>query len=87
MHCLNNYGPYQFPEKLIPLCISNALKGETLRVYGDGKQIRDWLFVDDHCNAIRLLLEHENVAGSYNVGGNNEITNIEVVIKYVCYLI
>ena len=78
-HCSNNYGPYQFPEKLIPLCIHKALSGEQLPIYGDGKQIRDWLYVSDHCSAIRQVLEHAPLGECYNVGGWNEQTNISVV--------
>lgn len=77
--CSNNYGPYQFPEKLIPLMISNALNDKPLPVYGDGLNIRDWLYVEDHCSAIDLVL-HQGVAGEvYNIGGNNERTNIQIV--------
>ncbi|ABO51537.1 dTDP-glucose 4,6-dehydratase [Desulforamulus reducens MI-1] len=77
--CSNNYGPYQFPEKLIPLIINNCLKGKELPVYGDGMQIRDWLHVSDHCSAIDAVL-HKGVDGEvYNVGGNNEKANIEIV--------
>ena len=77
--CSNNYGPYQFPEKLIPLMISNALEDKKLPVYGDGKNIRDWLHVYDHCQAIDLVM-HEGVLGEvYNIGGNNEKQNIEIV--------
>ena len=75
----NNYGPYQFPEKLIPLCILNALKGKPLPIYGDGQQIRDWLYVKDHCNAIREILKQGHIGETYNVGGRNEKTNLEVV--------
>ena len=75
----NNYGPYQFPEKLIPLCILNALKGKSLPIYGDGKQIRDWLYVKDHCTAIREVLKQGHIGETYNVGGWNEKTNLEVV--------
>ena len=75
----NNYGPYQFPEKLIPLCILNALKGKPLPIYGDGQQIRDWLYVKDHCSAIRKVLEKGKVGESYNIGGWNEKSNLEVV--------
>jgi dTDP-glucose 4,6-dehydratase len=78
-NCSNNYGPYQFPEKLIPLCILNALAGKSLPLYGDGRQIRDWLYVKDHCNAIRLVLEGGRVGETYNVGGWNEKANLEVV--------
>jgi dTDP-glucose 4,6-dehydratase len=77
--CSNNYGPYQFPEKLIPLMISNALNDKELPVYGDGLHIRDWLYVEDHCSAIDLVL-HRGINGEvYNIGGNNERTNIQVV--------
>jgi dTDP-glucose 4,6-dehydratase len=78
-NCSNNYGPYHFPEKLIPLCILNALKGKPLPIYGDGQQIRDWLYVKDHCRAIRLILEKGRLGETYNVGGWNEKTNLEVV--------
>ena len=77
--CSNNYGPYQFPEKLIPLMIRNALEDKPLPVYGDGLHVRDWLYVEDHCSAVDLVL-HKGVSGEvYNIGGNNERTNIEVV--------
>ena len=75
----NNYGPYQFPEKLIPLCILNALKGKPLPIYGDGQQIRDWLYVKDHCTAIREILKQGQIGETYNIGGRNEKTNLEVV--------
>jgi len=75
----NNYGPYQFPEKLIPLCILNALKGKPLPIYGDGQQIRDWLYVKDHGSAIREILNLGQIGETYNVGGRNEKTNLEVV--------
>jgi dTDP-glucose 4,6-dehydratase len=78
-NCSNNYGPYHFPEKLIPLVIHNALAGKPLPIYGDGQQIRDWLYVKDHCAAIRRVLEAGNVGETYNVGGWNEKPNIEVV--------
>jgi len=78
-NCSNNYGPYQFPEKLLPLMIHNALKGETLPVYGDGKQVRDWLYVEDHCRAILEVLEKGTVGQVYNIGGNNEKTNLNVI--------
>ncbi len=77
----NNYGPYQFPEKLIPLMISNALEGEPLPVYGDGMQIRDWLFVDDHCRALLAVLDRGRVGEIYNIGGNCALPNIEVVTR------
>jgi dTDP-glucose 4,6-dehydratase len=75
----NNYGPYHFPEKLIPLMISNALEGRALPVYGDGQQVRDWLFVDDHCRGIRAVLERGRLGEIYNIGGNCSLPNIEVV--------
>jgi dTDP-glucose 4,6-dehydratase len=78
-NCSNNYGPYQFPEKLIPLMIHNALAGKPLPVYGDGRNVRDWLHVTDHCTAIRAVLERGTVGETYNVGGCNEKTNLEVV--------
>ncbi|GAB3544325.1 dTDP-glucose 4,6-dehydratase [Noviherbaspirillum agri] len=78
-NCSNNYGPYHFPEKLIPLCILNALSGKPLPIYGDGKQVRDWLYVKDHCSAVRRVLEAGVVGQTYNVGGRNEKTNLEVV--------
>lgn len=78
-NCSNNYGPYQFPEKLIPLMIHNALQGKPLPVYGDGQQIRDWLFVLDHCSAISEVLAHGKVGETYNVGGGNQRSNLEVV--------
>ena len=85
-NCSNNYGPYQFPEKLIPLVIHNALKGKPLPVYGDGKQIRDWLYVEDHCAAIRVVLERGRLGETYNIGGNNEKTNISVV-QTICRIL
>jgi dTDP-glucose 4,6-dehydratase len=78
-NCSNNYGPYHFPEKLIPLCIQNALGGKALPIYGDGQQIRDWLYVKDHCSAIRRVLEAGKVGEVYNVGGWNEKANLDVV--------
>ena len=75
----NNYGPYQFPEKLIPLCILNALKGKPLPIYGDGQQVRDWLYVKDHSAAIREILNQGQIGETYNVGGRNEKTNLEAV--------
>jgi dTDP-glucose 4,6-dehydratase len=78
-NCSNNYGPYQFPEKLLPLMIQKALEGEPLPIYGDGKQVRDWLFVEDHCRAILQVLEKGEIGQVYNVGGHNEKTNLEVV--------
>jgi len=85
-NCSNNYGPYQFPEKLIPLVIHKALKGEELPVYGDGRNIRDWLYVGDHCAAITRVLEAGRVGETYNVGGNAEKRNIEVV-ETICDLL
>ena len=85
-NCSNNYGPYHFPEKLIPLIIARALAGEPLPVYGDGKNVRDWLFVGDHCRAIRTVLEKGRVGETYNVGGNAEMQNIEVV-HAICALL
>jgi len=78
-NCSNNYGPYQFPEKLIPLCILKALKGENLPIYGDGQQVRDWLYVVDHFKGITTVLERGVVGETYNIGGCNEKTNLEVV--------
>ncbi len=78
-HCSNNYGPYQFPEKLIPLMIVNALAGKSLPIYGDGQQVRDWLYVDDHCRAICRVLEAGTPGETYNVGGWNEQPNIDIV--------
>ena len=85
-NCSNNYGPYHFPEKLIPLIIARALAGEPLPVYGDGKNVRDWLFVGDHCQAIRTVLEKGRVGETYNVGGNAEKQNLEVV-HMICALL
>lgn len=85
-NCSNNYGPYHFPEKLIPLMIVNALAGKSLPVYGDGQQIRDWLYVKDHCSAIRCVLEKGQLGEVYNVGGWNEKPNIEIVER-ICALL
>ena len=85
-NCSNNYGPYHFPEKLVPLIIAKALAGEALPVYGDGKQVRDWLFVADHCEAIRTVLAKGRVGETYNVGGNAEKQNLEVV-QAICALL
>jgi dTDP-glucose 4,6-dehydratase len=85
-NCSNNYGPFHFPEKLIPLMIVNALAGKPLPVYGDGMQVRDWLYVKDHCSAIRRVLEAGRVGETYNVGGWNEKPNIDIV-KTVCALL
>lgn len=78
-NCSNNYGPYQFPEKLIPLVISNALKGKHLPIYGEGDQIRDWLYVEDHARALVLVATQGRLGETYNIGGHNEVTNIDVV--------
>ncbi len=85
-NCSNNYGPYHFPEKLIPLMISQAIEGQALPIYGDGQQIRDWLYVKDHCCAIRHVLKIGEIGQTYNIGGHNEKTNLEVV-KTVCDLL
>lgn len=85
-NCSNNYGPYHFPEKLIPLMIVQAKNEKSLPIYGDGKQIRDWLYVRDHCAAIRLVLEQGRLGETYNIGGNNERTNLEVV-ETICALL
>ncbi len=85
-NCSNNYGPYHFPEKLIPLMIVNALHGKPLPVYGDGLQVRDWLFVEDHCRAVALILESAEAGETYNVGGRAEHVNIEIV-RWVCQLL
>lgn len=85
-NCSNNYGPYHFPEKLIPLIITNALAGKPLPIYGDGLQIRDWLYVQDHCAAIRRILEAGQVGEVYNVGGWNEMANIEIVQQVITLL-
>ncbi len=85
-NCSNNYGPFHFPEKLIPLMILNALDGKPLPVYGDGRQIRDWLFVEDHACALYKVVTEGNVGETYNIGGHNEKTNIEVV-KTICALL
>jgi dTDP-glucose 4,6-dehydratase len=85
-NCSNNYGPFQFPEKLIPLMILNALEYKPLPVYGDGMNVRDWLFVEDHCAAIRTVLDRGRVGETYNIGGNSERANIDVV-KTICDLV
>ncbi|NKB34734.1 MAG: dTDP-glucose 4,6-dehydratase [Pseudomonadales bacterium] len=85
-NCSNNYGPYHFPEKLIPLCLLNILSGKPLPIYGDGKQIRDWLYVDDHCRGIELVIMNGKHGETYNIGGNNEWTNIDVV-NLLCDLV
>ena len=81
--CSNNYGPYQFPEKLIPLMIANALKDQPLPVYGEGLNVRDWLYVEDHCKAIDLIIRHGKTGEIYNIGGHNEMKNIDIV-KLIC---
>lgn len=85
-NCSNNYGQYQNPEKLIPLVISNAIQGKIIPVYGDGKQIRDWLFVDDHCDALFTALEEGKPGQSYNIGGNNQPTNLDI-IQTICNIL
>jgi len=84
--CSNNYGPYQFPEKLIPLMINNCLNKKSLPVYGDGMQIRDWLYVEDHCKAIDLVLQKGRIGEVYNVGGHNEQPNIAIVKSIIAYV-
>ena len=85
-NCSNNYGPYQFPEKLIPLMLANCLDEKPLPIYGEGNNIRDWLFVEDHCKAIDKVLIKGVIGETYNIGGNNEITNLEIV-KKICKLL
>jgi dTDP-glucose 4,6-dehydratase len=85
-HSSNNYGPYQYPEKLIPIMIHNSLSGKPLPLYGDGMQIRDWLYVKDHCTALRLVLERGRIGSTYNIGGLNQKHNIEVVVS-VCRIL
>jgi dTDP-glucose 4,6-dehydratase len=85
-NCSNNYGPYQFPEKLIPLMILNALAGKALPVYGTGANVRDWLYVEDHCRAIEYVLDRGEPGEVYNVGGNNEQSNLQLV-KALCSLL
>ncbi len=85
-NCSNNYGPYQFPEKLIPLMITNALNGKPLPIYGDGQQIRDWLYVEEHCEAIWKILKEGQVGESYHIGGSNQPANIEIV-RTICALL
>src|SRR5690606_30412136 len=82
-NCSNNYGPYQFPEKLIPLTMLNAVDGKPLPVYGDGLKVRDWLYVEDHCRALRLVLEKGIPGEVYNIGGSCERTNIDIV-RQIC---
>ena len=85
-NCSNNYGPYQFPEKLIPLMIANCLEGKPLPVYGKGENIRDWLYVKDHCDAIDTVLRQGQIGETYNIGGNTEIRNIDIV-KSICFIL
>jgi dTDP-glucose 4,6-dehydratase len=85
-NCSNNYGPYQFPEKLIPLIVVAALAGRPLPVYGDGLQVRDWLYVGDHCSGVRAVLAHGRVGQTYNIGGDNEMRNLDIV-RTVCALL
>ena len=82
-NCSNNYGPYQFPEKLIPLMIVNALTGQQMPVYGDGSNIRDWLYVDDHCRGIDQVIKKGRIGETYNIGGNCERNNISIV-REIC---
>ena len=85
-NCSNNYGPYQYPEKFIPLVILNALEGKELPIYGDGKQVRDWLYVDDHVKALLCVAFNGKIGENYNIGGHNELQNIEVV-KTICFIL
>jgi dTDP-glucose 4,6-dehydratase len=85
-NCSNNYGPHQFPEKLIPLVILHAMQGKLIPVYGDGQNVRDWLYVEDHCDAIRTVLERGRVGETYNIGGRNELRNMEVV-RTICEIL
>jgi dTDP-glucose 4,6-dehydratase len=85
-NCSNNYGPYQFPEKLIPLMLLNAIEGKPLPIYGDGGNVRDWLFVEDHCEAILSVLQQGRVGESYNIGGHNERTNLQVIERLCAIL-
>lgn len=84
--CSNNYGPYQFPEKLIPLMVNNALNKKKLPVYGNGSNIRDWLYVEDHCSAIDLVLHNGRIGEVYNIGGNNERQNIQIVKTVINFI-
>lgn len=84
--CSNNYGPYQFPEKLIPLVINNCLKKKSLPVYGDGMNIRDWLYVEDHCKAIDMVINNGEIGEVYNIGGHNERTNLHIIKTIIAYL-
>jgi dTDP-glucose 4,6-dehydratase len=83
--CSNNYGPYQYPEKLIPLIINNIRQGQPLPIYGDGRNIRDWLYVEDHCRAIDCIIQNGQIGNAYNIGGNNEIRNLDLV-QMICTL-
>lgn len=85
-NCSNNYGPFQFPEKLIPVVILRCLRGETIPVYGNGQNVRDWLYVEDHCKALELVLAKGKIGETYNIGGSNELTNIELVRK-ICRIL
>ncbi len=85
-NCSNNYGPFQFPEKLIPLMVMNAVQGKPLPIYGDGRQIRDWLYVEDHCEAIYLVVKHGKLGETYNVGGGNQPYNIDLV-REICSIL
>ena len=85
-NCSNNYGPYQFPEKLIPLTITNAISGKKIPIYGNGKNIRDWLYVEDHCKALEMILKRGKIGESYCLGGDSQLKNIDLVIK-ICELI
>jgi dTDP-glucose 4,6-dehydratase len=85
-NCSNNYGPYHFPEKLIPLVIHNALAGKSLPIYGDGQQVRDWLYVEDHCRALNIVLQAGRLGETYNIGGWNEMANLDVV-KTICTIL
>jgi len=85
-NCSNNYGPLQFPEKLLPLCLLNTLQGKTLPIYGDGRQVRDWLYVDDHCRGIDLVINRGRIGDCYNIGGNNEWANIDTV-RLLCKVV
>jgi dTDP-glucose 4,6-dehydratase len=85
-NCSNNYGPYQFPEKLLPLMILNALEGKPLPIYGDGQNVRDWLYVEDHCQALLAALEHGRPGEVYNIGGNSQRTNLQMV-ESVCAIL
>ncbi|HVT62145.1 MAG TPA: GDP-mannose 4,6-dehydratase, partial [Legionellaceae bacterium] len=85
-HCSNNYGPFQFPEKLIPLMVNNALSGNPLPIYGNGQHIRDWLYVGDHCQALHTVLKKGQIGDTYNIGGENEKTNLQIV-HIICQIL